>query len=255
MSHVKMKNAPLLIFLSLVTPCLAELMPALENVANKQKQVAKTIFDERVDELIKIQDPYIAELKAAALKVTENGNADLQTAITAEQGRLERGTIPENSPEGLPKGLLVARKTYLRNYERLDSTFDKRRKELDSAYLAQLGKFQKEKAGDAMWATQIESEKKRVLSGAWGPITDMKIGLPGTKWINNNDGKSVRTFTADGKVAETDGVGRWNYEIPDEKTVIIHWNGDNHMPMHLQKNGKTMTDYNGSWTLLPKGPE
>lgn len=231
------------------------MLPPLATVANKQKQMAKTIFDERVNEVLKIQDSYIAQLKAAAVKATETGNRDQLQIIAAEQDRLERGPIPANPPDGLPKGLLGVRKIYLRDYERLDVTFDKRRKELDSAYLIQLSKLLKEHAGDTTWTAQIESEKKRLLAGAWGPITDMKIGLPGTKWLNNNDGKGIRTFTTDGKVAETDGVGRWNYDIPDESTVIIHWGGDNHMPMHLQKDGKTLTDYNGSWRLLPKGSE
>lgn len=250
-----MKSIPVLVFLSLATACVAELLPPLASVANKQKEAAKAISDERVNAVIKIQDPYLAQLKAAALKATETGNGELLKILTAEQERLEKGPIPVNPPDGLPKRLVGDRKIYLREYERLEIAHDKKRKELDSAYLAQLAKLQKEHTGDATWTSQIESEKKRVLAGSWGPIADMKIGLPGTRWLNNNDGKGIRTFTTDGKVAETDGVSRWSYEIPDEKTVIIHWNDNNHMPMHLQKDGKTLTDYNGSWRLLPKADE
>lgn len=250
-----MKYISVLVFLSLAASGMAELSPALEVLANKHKDVAKTIFDERVDELIEIQDPYITEIKAAVQNVTKTGNDEVLKILAAEQERLERGYIPPNPPDGLPKGLLGARKIYLHNYDRLDVTFDRRRKELDSSYLAQLAKLQKEHADDAAWSTQIESEKKRVAVGAWGPISDMKVGLPGTRWLNNNDGKGIRIFTTDGKVAETDGVSKWNYDTPDGKTVIIHWGGDNHMPMHLQKDGKTLTDYNGSWRLLPKEVE
>lgn len=250
-----MKLLPTLVFLSLATFTMAELLPPLQTLADKQKAAAKTIFDERVNEVIKIQDPYIAELKAASTKAAESGNADVLKILSAEQERLERGVISTNPQDGFPKGLLGPRKTYLRNYERLDAAYDKRRKELDSGYLMQLGSLRKEHADDTAWIAQLESEKKRLLAGAWGPISDMKIGLPGTKWLNNGDGKGVRTFNTDGKVEESGQGARWDYDIPDEKTVVIHWGGDSHMPMHLQKDGKTLTDSNGSWTLLPKGGE
>lgn len=244
-----------LLLLSLAIPCRAELLPPLEAVAGKQKQAAKVIFEERIDALIKVQDLYLADLKTAGLKASESGAVDVVKVIDAEKARLEHGAIPEKAPDCLPKNLHNARKIYLKNYEHLDATFNKRRADLDSAYLAQLGKFQRENASDETWKTQIASEKARLLAGAWGPITDMRTGLAGSKWLNNNDGKGSRSFLTDGTVKEGDGNGGWKYETPDAQTVVIMWSDNNHMAMHLQKDGKTLTDYNGSWTLLPKGGE
>jgi hypothetical protein len=244
-----------LILLSLANPCRAELLPALQVMANKQKQAVKTIFDERVDAVMKVQDVYLAELKAAELKAAESGVADAIKAIDLEKKGLEQGNLPPNPPAGLPKNLHNGRKTYQRNFERVDATFNKRKSELDSAYLVQLAKMQRDNASDATWQTQLASEKTRVLAGAWGPITDMRIGIAGTKWLNNNNGTGTRAFLTNGTVTESNGSSGWKYETPDAQTVVIHWSDSNHLTMHLQKDGKTLTDYNGSWTLLPKGAE
>lgn len=249
------KPALVLILLSLANPCRAELLPALQALANKQKQAAKAIFDERVDAVMKVQDVYLAELKAAELQAAESGAADAIKAIDLEKTGLEHDSLPPNPPAGLPKNLHNGRKTYLRNYEHVDTTFNKRKADLDSAYLVQLARMQRDNASDGTWQTQIASEKTRVLAGAWGPITDMRIGIAGTKWLNNNGHVGTRSFLTDGTVREGDGRGGWKYEIQDAQTVVIHWSDNNHMAMHLQKDGKTLTDYNGSWTLLPKGAE
>lgn len=78
----------------------------------------------------------------------------------------------------------------------------------------------------------------------------MATGLSGTKWLNNHNRTEARSFNTDGRVD-----GKWKYEIKDILTAIIHFGGDNHMPMYLQKDGKTLPNYNGSWTLLPKEGE
>lgn len=242
-----MKNSLLMIFFALANPVIAELTPQLETLAKHQKELAAGIAGERVEELSKLQDVYIKDLTIAERKATEDGKVDLVKLLKTEVQQLKNGPIPPNPPEALPRGLHGSRKTYLRNYERMETTFNKRRTEVDSAYLAQLGKLHKEHADDATWTGQIASEKERVLAGAWGPITNLATGLSGTKWLNNNNGTETRSFNTDGKVD-----GKWKYEIKDPVTVIIHFGADNHMPMHLQKDGKTLSDYNGTWTLLPK---
>lgn len=242
-----MKSSLLMISLALANPVIAELLPQLETLAKHQKELAAGLSDERAKEIIKLQDLYIKELTVVESKATEDGNIGLVKLLKTEEQQLKNGPIPPNPPDALPRGLHGSRKTYLRNYERMEAAFNKRRTGVDSAYLAQLGKLQKEHAADATWTEQIASEKERVLAGSWGPITNMATGLSGTKWLNNNNGTETRSFNTDGKVD-----GKWKYEIKDPVTVIIHFGADNHMPMHLQKDGKTLSDYNGTWTLLPK---
>ncbi len=243
-----MKLVPL-IFLSLSVAAVAELSPHLEPSAKQHKQQASALFEERSKEQLKLSERYSMDLEAAERKATEEGDLELVKLLKTELKRLERGPLPENPPNALPRRLHGSRRAYVRAYERLDAAFSKRRDELDSAYLAQLGKLQKEHPDDTTLAGHIASEKERVLAGAWGPITDLRIGLPGSRWLNNNDGTGVRVFGRDGLV---DGNGNWKYEIKDRETVVIHWGGDNHMPMKLHADGKTLGDYNGTWTLLPR---
>ncbi len=244
-----MKLVTSLILLSLSITAVAGLSPLLEPLAKQHKEQAVALYEERSKEQLKLGERYAMDVEAAERKATEEGDLELVKLLKAELQRLEKGPLPEKPPEALPRRLHGSRRAYLRAYERMDEAFGKRRSELDSAYLAQLGKLQKEHPGDAALAEHIASEKERVLAGAWGPITDLRIGLPGSRWLNNNDGTGIRVFGRDGLV---DGNGNWKYEIKDRETVVIHWGGDNHMPMKLHADGKTLGDYNGTWTLLPR---
>lgn len=145
---------------------MAELPPQLETLAKHQKELAAGTSDDRGKELLKLQTIYTAELTAAESKAAEAGNLNLVKLVNVEAQQLKNGAIPPNPPETLPRGLHRSRKTYVRNYDRMKATFNKRRSEVDSAYLSQLGKLLKENGGDATLTAQIASEKGRILAGA-----------------------------------------------------------------------------------------
>ncbi len=86
---------------------------------------------------------------------------------------------------------------------------NKQKKQLDATYLASLARLQPAAAADPALASQIDEEKKRVISGNFSPITNLQTQIGGTKWQSFSDPAHFEFFTTDGRYSH------WHYRSTD----------------------------------------
>lgn len=225
---------PFLLLTTLLPLAASELDPRLAPAAETYSKQVKAITDRSVAGKSKALESFLAELKEAEAKATKGGDVKALAAITKEIADLEKGLALPVPPLDLPKLLQSRHKAYVKAFETADDSAAKEKKQLDEKYLAALAKLQPTAGSDAALATQIEEQKKRVLSGNLGPMTDLQTQLAGTRWQSVKDPSKFEVFTKEGRYVH------WKYTTPDPQTVIIHWNENSSEAWKLAKDGKTL---------------
>ncbi|RYD21969.1 MAG: hypothetical protein EOP88_09535 [Verrucomicrobiaceae bacterium] len=223
----------LLLLTALLPLCAEDLDPRLAPMADTYSKQVKAITDRSVTAKSKALESFLAELKESEAKATKGGNVKELAAIKKEIADLEKGLALPVPPLDLPKLMESRHKTYVKAFENADAAAARDKKQLDEKYLAALAKLQPA-SSDAALAAQIEDQKKRVLSGNLGPMTDLQTQLAGTRWQMVKDPSKFEVFTKEGRYVH------WKYTTPDPQTVIIHWDAKSSEAWKLAKDGKTL---------------
>jgi hypothetical protein len=239
-----MKELALLIFLAGSILHAAERDPRLAPLAEAHIKKTEEILGEKTAEIAKAVAVYLAEIDAQDEKATKSGNAEALGAIQKEREQLKSGGILPVPNAGLPKVLVTYRKAFVKAVEDADSGAAKKRKDVDSKYLAALAKLAPADGSAPDLATQIEEEKKRVTSGFYGPITNLQSQLPGTRWQSLSNPDDIAVWETNGKYRH------WKYTIPDRETVVLHWTADKGKSWKLDKDGRTLRG-NPDYRLIP----
>jgi hypothetical protein len=233
--------------LSLLPLSAGELDPRLAPMAaTYQKQVADLTSRADVDREKAVQ-VFLAELKAAETKATKGGDVKSLAAITKEISQVEMGIALPVPPPDLPKLLQTQHRNYYKANEDVDAAIGKQKQQLDAKYLAALAKLQPADGTDSALASQIAEQKKRVISGNFGPITDLQTQLAGTRWQAVWDPNHFEFFGANGRYSN------WKYTTPDAETAVVHWDDHSSMTYKLGKDGKTL--FKGGVPNLKFAPE
>lgn len=224
-----------ILFLATLLPLAAsEMDPRLAPAADTCSKQIKAITDRNVTEKSKALESFLAELKESESKATKGGDVKILAAITKEITDLEKGLALPVPPVDLPKLLQSRHKTYVKAFETADDDAAKAKKQLDEKYLAALAKLQPTSGADAALAAQIEEQKKRVLSGNFGPMTDLQTQLAGTRWQSIDNPEHFHFFSKEGRYSH------WKYTTPDPETLVVHWNENSSASWKLAKDGKTL---------------
>ena len=242
-----MKRLSLLVLLCCSLVHAEDLAPELAPLAQTQKLQSNTLAEQKQQAIAAAQKAYLNTLNAADQTATSAGNVATLTAIAKDRQLVTKGGMGETFPSDLPKTLGPARKAYLRELERIDTTIGARQKQLNADYLRSLATLQGKAAANPKLAEQIASEKIRVLSGITGPLTDVTKGLEGTRWrkITPGDGQSEWSFSG-GKVNRT-----WVYETTPPDQIRVIWNDRRSTTVTLGKDGKTLLQHGKPvWELL-----
>lgn len=209
--------------------------PALAGPAKIYRDQIAKLEEVRVNSLVAAQDTYLEALKEADEKATKDGNVKELAIIAKERESVNNGVILPVAPDDFPRKVLPARKACVKAFENADDTLAKEAKKLNGNYLATLGKIQSSASGNATLSSQIDSEKKRLLSGIVGPVANLETDLEGTRWQHLENAGDIRSFGTDKRVNQT-----WKYTIPEPTKVVIHWNENSSVTMELGRNGRTL---------------
>ena len=113
----------------------------------------------------------------------------------------------------LPRKLVPVRKACIKDCAKDDEKHSQAVNKLNADYFAALGRIQSTApSGNTALLEQITMEKKYVLAGNIGPITNLHTQL--------ND--------------------KWNYTVSDNNTVTVHWNATSGVTIVLDKDGHTL---------------
>ena len=105
---------------------------------------------------------------------------------------------------------------------------------LNSKYLAALAKITPTNGENCELARQIAEEKRVVITGISGPITNLQTQIGGTRWQSIPWPDHFEYFGPDGSFSH------WKYTTPDPQTVVLHWNDKSNVTWKLGKDGKTL---------------
>ena len=212
----------------------SNLDPALASSAASYRGQIGKLRDIRVNTLIAAQDRYIAELKAADEKATKEGDLTVVALVTKERKAMEDGVLTGEPSADLPRKLVPGRKACLKECAKAIEEHSKAVNKLNADYLAALGRIQSTApSGNTALLEQIAEEKKSVLAGNIGPVTDLHLQLANTRWNSVGNPGEIRTFSA------TQMNDRWNYTVVDNNTVTVHWNETSGVTFVLDKDGRT----------------
>lgn len=212
----------------------ADLDARLAPMAETYSKGLKGITERCVTGKTKAIESYLIDLKDSEAKATKGGDVKALTAITKEIADVEKGLALPVPPADLPKLLQTRHKAYVKAFDSADETAAKEKETLDGKYLSALAKIQPSAGADPELTSQVESQKKRVLSRRFGPITNLQTQLPGSRWQSVKDPANFLIFT-------TEGIyHKWKYTIPDAETVLIHWNENSNEAWKLTKDGKVL---------------
>jgi hypothetical protein len=229
-----MKHLIFFLGASFLPACAGELDPRIapmEATYLKQLEEIKTKANAEAEKGVQV---YLAELKTAEDKATKSGDAKVLTAITKEKSDVESGLALPIPNADLPKLAQVQHRTYYKAYEAALDSIAKQKSQLDSKYLAALGKLSS--GLDPALLEQIDEQKKRVVSGNFGPITNLQTQIAGTRWQSVKEPAKVELFEPGGKFVY------WKYTTPDPETVVIHWSENSSVTLKLAKDGKTLME-------------
>ena len=100
---------------------------------------------------------------------------------------LQQGIINPVPPDGLTMKQSSRHVEFIKKLNATQEAAKEAREKLDKQYLGTLGKLMSAPDTDAALVARIEEQKKRVLSGAPAPITDLKAQIHESRWqrINN----------------------------------------------------------------------
>ncbi|MES2658394.1 MAG: hypothetical protein V4689_07235 [Verrucomicrobiota bacterium] len=229
-----MKSAVFFIWMGLLSLGAAELNARIAPLAATYRKQLDEISKRESVKQGEALAVYLDELKAGEEKVTKSGDVKVLAVITKERAAIQAGApMPVTDPE-LPRLLQAQRKTYCKAYDEAEGAIAKQKTQLDSKYLAALAKYSAAAATDPALAGQIAEEKKRVMSGNLGPITNLQTQIAGTRWQSLVDPTVIGTFNAEGRYIH------WKYTTPDPETVVVHWNENSSEAYKLGKDGKTL---------------
>lgn len=185
-------------------------------------------------ETTKADATYLEELKAGEEKATKSGDVKVLKVITEAKAQVEKGVALPVADLELPKLLQAQHKTNYKAHEDAEAEIAKQKQQLDAKYLAALAKLQTAALLDPDLAKQLAEEKKRVISGNFGPISNLQTQLGGTRWQSVGNPKHFEYFAPDGRFSH------WKYTTPDRETVVLHWNANSSISWKLAKDGKTL---------------
>jgi hypothetical protein len=231
-----MKLSLFILALSCLTLAAGDLDPRLAPLAETYQKQLKTLTDQGIAKKSAAVELYLAELKDAEAKYTKAsrpGEVKILAAITKEITDIGNVVAVPNPPVDLPKLLQARHKTFYKTFEEADAKTLKQKAALDSHYLTALGNLLPSTA-DAALSAQIEAQRKGVISGNFGPITDVQAQLPGSRWQSVNNPTEFSEFHKDGSYKY------WKYTTPDAQTVILHWNPNASITWKLGKDGRTL---------------
>lgn len=231
-----MKLSLFILGLSCLSLAAADLDPRLAPLAATYQKQLKTLTDQDVAKKSAAIDLYLTELKESEAKYTKApkaGDVKILAAITKEITDIGNVVAVPNPPEDLPKILQTRHKTFYKSFEEADSQTFKQRAALDAHYLAALGNLLPS-SSDTVLTAQIEAQRKCVISGNFGPITDLQTQLPGSRWQSVNNPSEFSEFGKDGSFKY------WKYTTPDPQTAVLHWNANASLTWKLAKDGRTL---------------
>lgn len=224
----------LIITISPLPVSAAELNSRLAPIAETYSKGIKDITERCVTEKTKALEAYLIDLKDSETKATKGGDVKALSAITREISDVEKGLALPVPPPDLPKLLQTRHKAYVKAFDTADEAAAKEKEALDGKYLSALAKLQPTAGTDPELATQVDNQKKRVLSKRFGPITNLQTQLPGSRWQSVKEPADFWVFTPEGI------YHKWKYTIPDAETVVIHWNENSNEAWKLTKDGKVL---------------
>lgn len=208
--------------------------PALAPSATAYRDRIVKLRDTRVNALIAAQDRYMIELKAADEKATKEGDLKVVALLTEERKTVHDGVLTGEPSADLPRKLVPGRKACLKDCAKAEEEHSKAVNKLNADYLASLGRIQSTApSGNAALLEQIAAEKKFVLAGNVGPITNLHTQLANTRWNSLGNPGEIRHFSA------TQLNDKWNYTVTDNHTVTVHWNATSGVTFVLDKDGRT----------------
>ena len=221
-----------------------ELVPELAPLAQTRETALTALDEQKATALTAAHPPYLTVLNAADQAAMAAGKVQIVKAIARERESVEKGGMAASLPTDLPKNLDPPRRAFLKACERIETDFGQKRKTLDAGYLRDLAGLQFKAASNPKLAAQIAVEKEKVVSGAYGPITDLAVGLPNTRW--KQVGQDTVLHFKDGKIN-----GVWAYETPSRDKLVIHWNGNSSATLTLGRDGKSFVEGGKvGWELL-----
>lgn len=221
-----------------------ELLPELAPLARARETELAALDQQRVAAIAATRPPYLAALDAADQAAMTVGKVKIVKAIAHERECVQNGGMGASLPTDLPKNLESPRRAFLKAGERVEIDIGQKRKTLDAAYLRNLAGLQFKAASNPTLAAQIVGEKQKLVAGAYGPITDLAVGLPNTRW-KKVGGDEIWTF-GNGNLN-----GTWRYETPSRDKVVIIWNEGSSATLTLGHDGKTFVEGGKpTWELL-----
>jgi hypothetical protein len=240
----KMKTLPLgiLSFLVLSLGMFAQdFLPELDTASKAHKADSALLAQQKTASLESAKKPYLDAIQEADRVATTSGNLTVVREVAKERETVIKGQISDTPPANLPKALAVARKAYIRNSEKILADIGTRQKTLDTTYLKFLATLQQRAAKNSKLEGQIIVEKERLLTGVFGPITDLRFQLEGTKW---RDAGTFRGKGEGGVSTFNKGIynGTWKYEVVSPTVVNVIWGGDSKATFTLGKDGKTFIE-------------
>ena len=224
-----------------------ELLPELAPLAKARDTELATLDKQMMVAIAATQPPYLAALDAADQAAMTTGKVQIVKAIARERESVQKGGMAASLPTDLPKNLDSPRRAFLKAGERIEVDYGQKRKALDAVYLRSLAGLQFKASANPALAAQILAEKQKIVAGAYGPITDLATGLPGTRWKQVGS-ETVWTFK-DGTVN-----GWWLYETPARDKLVVHWGlkkSDSSVTLTLGRDGKSFVEGGKpAWELL-----
>lgn len=222
-------------------------LPELAPLARARETALTALDEQKAAAITATRPPYLAALGGADQAAMTAGKVQIVKAIARERECVEKGGMGASLPTDLPKNLESPRRAFLKAGERIEVDYGQKRKTLDAAYLRDLAGLQFKAATNPKLAAQILEEKEKVVAGAYGPVTDLAVGLPNTRW-KRPGGDEIWTFK-DNRVN-----GWWLYETPAKDKLVVHWGdkkSDNSITLTLGHDGKSLLEGGKvAWELL-----
>lgn len=232
-SYDVMKTPLALVFLAL--PVLAEdLHPRLAPLAATYAKEVESIESKAGTSREKPKEEYLAQLKTAEQRATKSGDVTVLAALTKEIDNVEKGIYLPVPDVHLPKLVQSQHARFHRALEGVDAAAIKDRKALDAKFLASLAKIAPADGSEPDLASQIAEQKRRVIAGISGPITNVQTQIGGTRWQSVPNPGHFEYFGPDGRFSH------WKYTTPAPDTVVLHWNVNSSVTWKLAKDGKTL---------------
>lgn len=224
-----------------------ELLPELAPGAKQHRESSAAIAAQKAVAITAAQQAYLTALETVDKAATAAGNIQIVNAVAKEREAVAKGGMTDGLPSGLPKTLNGPRKIHINAIERVVIDFSKRQSAVDGAYLRAIAGVQPKAAKNPTLAAQILSEKQRLLNGIHGPISDLRIGLAGSRWRRIGSKDNHWNFMRNGKLNDT-----WKYEALSADKLRITWSApDNGITVSLGKDGKTLLEGGKpTWELI-----